>query len=158
MEAGPPSSYIGIMSSSGVPPHSTPGGFLDRLGRLAMLVLAGLVTLSLIGAIAAIPSGSIETRMGLETPRIETPPLPETEPRTAEPRADRAAGASDGRSPAGAPIPPPPAPDAARWLEAITYALLALVGLTALASLLLWRSLRERRRIADALEEIAARR
>jgi hypothetical protein len=42
-------------------------------------------------------------------------------------------------------------------LEAITYALLALVGVAALASLLLWRGLRERRRIADALEALAAR-
>jgi hypothetical protein len=42
-----------------------------------------------------------------------------------------------------------------RWLEAITYALMALVGLLGIATLILWRSLGERRRIADALEALS---
>jgi hypothetical protein len=49
----------------------------------------------------------------------------------------------------------PETSDAGRWLEAITYSLLALVGLAALACLLLWRGLHQRRRIADALEILA---
>jgi hypothetical protein len=136
-------------------------GFLDRLGRVVMLVLAGMVTLSIIGSIAAIPSGSIETRIGLETePQIGEPPTPVPQPETeapapqAEPEEEAVGEGTPGM--AGA-VPAPRPTDAERWLEAITYALLALVGVAALASLLLWRGLRERRRIADALEALAAR-
>src|SRR3546814_15702655 len=66
---------------------------LDWNARVVMLVLSGMVTLSLIGSIAAIPSGSIATRMGLETqPRIAKPtPLPEAEPEAAAPKMDSAA-------------------------------------------------------------------
>src|SRR3546814_7237390 len=65
---------------------------LDWIARVVMLVLSGMVTLSLIGSIAAIPSGSIETRMGLETqPRIaKPPPLPEAEPEAAAPKMESA--------------------------------------------------------------------
>ncbi|PWG02460.1 hypothetical protein [Sphingosinicella humi] len=136
-------------------------GFLDWLGRILMLALAGLVTLSIIGSIAAIPSESIETRMGLETqpPTADRPPLPESEPEAAAPQPEptRQPAAPRGvLSDPGAPAASAPS-EAARWLEAITYALLALVGLAALASLFLWRGLREQRRIADALEALAAR-
>ena len=137
------------------------GGFLDWLGRVLMLVLAGLVTLSIIGSIAAIPSESIGTRMGLETrtSTIDHPPLPEPEPEAAAPQPEpsRQPAAPGGVS-AGPGAPAASASsEAARWLEAITYALLALVGLVALASLILWRGLCERRRIADALEALTAR-
>jgi protein-S-isoprenylcysteine O-methyltransferase Ste14 len=53
-----------------------------------------------------------------------------------------------------APAQPEPI-DPAEWLEAITYALLALVGIAALATVILWRMLR---RIADAVERSAAHR
>ncbi len=134
-------------------------GFLDWLGRVVMLVLAGMVTLSIIGSIAAIPSGSLETRMGLEMPPPVASPPPESDPQSAETRLETTArpdGEGQGASASGASPPADPAP-AAQWLEAITYALLALVGLAALASLILWRGLRERRRIAEALEALAAR-
>jgi ABC-type nickel/cobalt efflux system permease component RcnA len=42
--------------------------------------------------------------------------------------------------------------DAARWLESIAYALIALVGLAALGLVLFWRALHHWRRSADALE------
>ncbi len=128
-----------------------------------MLVLAGMITLSIVGSIAAIPSGTIEGRIGIEQPEPSlpqqaapetAPPLPKAfEGETAEPGTG-----STGASGAAAIAPPPPGEDdAERWLEAITYALLALVGLVALAALLLWRGLKERRRIAEALESISMR-
>ncbi|MGF1549333.1 MAG: hypothetical protein ACFBQW_02185, partial [Sphingomonadaceae bacterium] len=49
-------------------------GVFDWIARVAMLVCAGLVTLSLIGAIAAIPSGP-GIDMGLER-RGDLPQLP----------------------------------------------------------------------------------
>jgi hypothetical protein len=135
------------------------GGFLDWLGRVVMLVLAGLVTLSIIGSIAAIPSGSIETRIGIETePRTAEPPLQRVAPKATDsptPDGDPTRPAASGS--AGAPFASGPH-EAARWLEAMTYALLALTGIAALATLILWRGLRERRRLADALETIAGRR
>ena len=136
-------------------------GFLDWAGRVVMLVLAGMITLSIIGAIAAIPSGTVQTRMGME-PRSWPGPQPEAEPQPvpAEAPVEPSRGAT-------APAPQPgtvlaPAPkepvDPARWLEAITYALLALVGAFVFAIVLLWRALGHWRRSADALEAIAARR
>ena len=124
---------------------------LDWIGRAAMLVLAGMVTLSIIGSIAAIPSGSIENRIGMAPQQQPLPPDSEQapEPAAVEPvegsRTDRAAGTAPGQQVA-APAPQPANPD--RWLEAITYALLALAGLAALGCLLLWRGLR---RIADEI-------
>lgn len=137
------------------------GGFLDWAGRVVMLVLAGMVTLSLIASIAAISSGDVETRIGVETePRLAEPlaepaPLPEPQRERARPEAALAEEGRTATTPGVAASPEPP--DTERWLEAITYALLALAGLAALATLLLWRGLRERRRIADALEDLAAR-
>src|SRR3546814_4095355 len=122
---------------------------LDWIARVVMLVLSGMVTLSLIGSIAAIPSGSIETRMGLETqPRIaKPPPLPEAEPEAAAPKMESAEETGGQGAPrASGASPAPAAGEAARWLEAITYALLALVGLAALASPMLWRD-RKRTRL-----------
>jgi hypothetical protein len=122
---------------------------IDWFGRAVMLVLAGLVTLSIIGSIAAIPSGSIENRIGMAPAPKRLPP--EAERAAERPAIDPIEGsrtdpaAAPGRGqPMAAPAPEPTDPD--RWLEAITYALLALAGLAALGCLLLWRGLR---RIAD---------
>jgi hypothetical protein len=141
-------------------------GFYDWLGRVIMLVLAGMITLSIIGSIAAIPSGSIPSQAGLDPrawPRPEVreqpvrpttapnaraqQPQPQPQPTVAAPAERRLVAPTSER-------PPQPA----EWLEAITYALFALVGLAALATLLLWRSLQQWRRSADALEALAARR
>src|SRR3546814_17366111 len=87
---------------------------------------------------SAIPSCSIETRMGLETqPRIaKPPPLPEAEPEAAAPKMESAEETGGQGAPrASGASPAPAAGEAARWLEAITYALLALVGLAALAKI-----------------------
>jgi hypothetical protein len=131
---------------------------LDWVARVVMLALAGMVSLSIIGSIAAIPSGSIEGRIGIDQSQPSSPE-PTAEDRsspTPTPEATPSAEPGPGQISIAAPAPPE-RPDPARWLEAITYALLALVGLSALATLLLWRGLRERRRIADALEILSSR-
>jgi hypothetical protein len=131
--------------------------FFEWLGRVIMLVLAGMITLSIIGAIAAIPSGSLPDRIIAERqlpvpPETEPIPVPEPRPapRTQQPRPRETVGNQVGVAPTG---PDPVQP--AEWLEAITYALLALVGIAALATSILWRMLHQRRRIADALEALS---
>jgi hypothetical protein len=140
--------------------------FWEWLGRVIMLVLAGMITLSIIGAIAAIPSQSTETRLRVEPQRDWSQPTPRTEPLPPRP-LPRAVPESRPAAPppprartqvieAPAPAPPPPT-TAADWLEAITYALLALVGIGVGAVLLLWRAVHHWRRSADALEALASR-
>jgi hypothetical protein len=148
-----------VLDADGFHGRPMKGGFLNWVSRVAMMALAGMVTLSLIGAIAAISSDSVNTPLGVEPQarlaEPETLPRPERQATTAQSGTKEevlSAGAGDAAPPISQP------PEAVRWLEAITYALLALVGLAALTALLVWRGLRERKRIADALEQIAARR
>jgi len=118
-------------------------GALAWLGRLIVLTLSLLATLSIIGSIAAIPSGSVEGRLGLEPPQADRVALPETEPaETAAPMPS--AGARDlagervaqSRRQAVA----PELDDPLRWLEPLTYAVIALAGLMALVVLFLWQA------------------
>ena len=146
--------------------------FFDWLGRVIMLVLAGMITLSIIGSIAAIPSGSsIERQMGIE--RTDWPQAHAQEQRSAPkqtpqqvarevkpppPEQPQLESTPAGQVPAHAGVAaPPPRVDPARWLEVIAYALLALVGLAALGVVIAWRSLRQRRRIAEAVESLSVR-
>ncbi len=133
-------------------------GFWDWVGRVVILVLSGMITLSIIGAIAAIPSGSLPQNIRFERERWPVPepreqPLaaPAPEPQPQPERAVPTEAAAPERTVALAPAPEKPVAPA-EWLEAIFYALLALVGLMALAVLLLWRALIQWRRSADALE------
>ncbi len=126
-----------------------------------MLVLAGMITLSIIGAIAAIPSGSLppDVRFERETWRDPQPPdepLPAAGP--GQP-AQQGPGTAAGRPTRNIAVAPAPQKrvEAADWLEAIAYALLAVAGLAALAIILLWRALIQWRRSADALEALATR-
>ena len=132
--------------------------FTEWLGRVIMLVLAGMVTLSLIGAIASIPSGSIETRLGVEPREWPEPSSSERIP-APTPGAEQPASRPPSAAVPSAPrtervmVPQRKQPiDAARWLESIAYALIALVGLAALGLAILWRALHHWRRSADALE------
>lgn len=150
MEAAALRSYLPAMGNR----------FFEWLGRVVMLSLAGMITLSIIGAIAAIPSGSIGGRLVAPQPE-QAVPEPAQENATAPPVA-REDQPSSAPSPGGggataAAVAPEPENETERWLETIAYALLALVGVAALATLILWRSLRQRRRIADALEALALR-
>jgi hypothetical protein len=133
--------------------------FAEWMLRMVMLVLAGLVTLSILSSLAAISNdagdGLRQTAKPTEAP-ADRPPATEL-PQAAEagraaeretaPVADPVPEAAAGSAPAASSPEPTD-----RWLEAIAYALLALAGLFALAILLLWRSLRQLRRIADASE------
>lgn len=127
-------------------------GALDWLGRVIMLALAGLVTLSIIGAIAALPSGSgplADVGVVADDQPVSTAPSP-AEEAPADPSNGSDRGLSAGNTePALASVPEP---EPHRWLETIAYALLALVGLGALGIVQLWRAARSWRRIADALE------
>lgn len=131
----------------------------DWVSRVIMLVLAGLVSLSIIGALASISSGGMETRTGVHRTAGPVPeagePAAAPEPQASQPRrgGQEDAGFATGEQVYGQAPPEPSGP--ARWLEAIAYALLALAGIAAFGVLLLWRALAEQRRIADALEALA---
>lgn len=134
----------------------------EWLGRVIMLVLAGMITLSIIGAIAAIPSGSLPDPMAVAE-RRPVPPQPQEQPTPASPAPDPRPTPEEQEAPPSAPLREqvalapagPDKADPADWLEAITYALLALVGIAALATVIFWRMLHQRRRMADALEAIS---
>ena len=144
-----------------------PTNLVEWTIRMVMLVLAGLVTLSILGSIAAISNdrGGVllerssdrmepDTRTSTET----APPEPEQPANSVGVQASASDSAVSSSGPPGSvegqAAAPHEEPD--RWLEAIAHALLALAGLAALATLLLWRGVRQLRRIADRLE-LAAR-
>jgi hypothetical protein len=137
-----------------------PTTIFDWIARTAMLAMAGLVTLSILGAIEAM-TGDPGTRFAARGDRPVIEGEPEQEPPAAQissmPDEGNAATAAPGRSPsvnqgvgqgvAIAAAAPPPDDKVARWLEAIAYALLALVGIGILGILMLWSMVRELRRI-----------
>ncbi|PCD02328.1 hypothetical protein COC42_12880 [Sphingomonas spermidinifaciens] len=107
------------------------------IGRIALLVLSGTATLSLIGAIA-------------ET--ADTGPAP---PPAAVTRPSPIGEIVPGEvvrvvAPSEAPVPPAPDRELERWLRAISYALTALAGFAAAGVVVLLR-------IASALSRIADR-
>lgn len=127
---------------------------LDWVGRTLLLVLAGLSTFAVIASL-----------MAASAIRTDRPSPPGTVPeRTAEPgvvdeRDARVQGADPGEAVAtgetqgvqGAPVAVPQRPDPVeQWLEALTYAVLALAGLAAAALLVLLRITFHLSRIAQA--------
>jgi hypothetical protein len=140
---------------------------IDWITRTVMLVLAGLVTLSILGAIAAIPSepgagGFLSEHVGERpSPRPQggeraapqpEPALRESNESVFVPEESPSAEATGTAAATAA----PPRDIQARWLETIAYALLALAGLMALGLVLLGLATRQLRRIAEALESSAA--
>ena len=132
--------------------------FLEWSARVATLVLAGMVTLSILGSIAAIsneapggrasvPPGDLPPPAAAPAAEVSPSPAPAAAP---DPRAARSAGPEEASAPA--PAAAQAGTDRDRWLEAIAYALLALAGISLIAVLLLWNALRQLRRIADAAE------
>jgi hypothetical protein len=133
----------------------------EWLVRTVMLVLAGLVTLSILGSIAAVSNQAGVPGLSGERARPVLAPAPEPQPEPGPPPPS-----SDGTAPAPAPaatpteagtdfvtVPAPPEEERPeRWLEAIAYALLAIAGLLALLLVLLWRAVRALTRIADRTE------
>jgi hypothetical protein len=149
------------------PARSAPmtAGFFEWVVRTAMLVLAGLVTLSILGSIAALSNDSGARRgSGAGNAPVQPVPVRDAAPEEASPEAGpRAAAAADDTGPgpvtaggtgSGTIVAAAPTAEDGpeRWLEAISYALLALAGLVAIGLLLLWRGARQLGRIADALE------
>lgn len=149
---------------------------LDLLVRIVSMVLAGLVSLSLLGAIhtATQGVGPADAPGGFRVrsdPPAPAPPAEEQGLRRAAGDEAEGEGKADGVAPgagegtgAGAgeavsvpPEPPTPAERSARWLEVIAYLLFALTGIAALIALGLWRGVRELGRSADAAEMLAAR-
>jgi hypothetical protein len=133
----------------------------EWLVRTVMLVLAGLVTLSILGSIAAMSNQAGVPGLSGERVRPVLAPAPEPQPETSpQPRPQPDVG--PGASPPGAAsqpgtelvaVPAPPEEERPeRWLEAIAYALLAIAGLLALLLVLLWRGVRALGRIADRAE------
>lgn len=111
------------------------------IGRIALMVLSGTATLSLIGAIAE----TADTGPGaLPAPVSQTPaPLPVDIAGTGDPRVIKP------MTPIEPTVLPPPAPTE-RWLRALTYAVTALAGFAAAGLVVLLR-------IASALSRIADR-
>ena len=132
----------------------------DWVVRTTMLVLAGLVTLSILGSIAAMSNdvGVQGVSAGRDRPVLSPAPEPQPEAQP-QPAGNTAAApppvtqAPQATSPAGGGMVAVPAPPEEvrpeRWLEAIAYALLAIAGLLALLLILLWRGVRALGRIAD---------
>ncbi|HEX9964429.1 MAG TPA: hypothetical protein VGB04_05540 [Allosphingosinicella sp.] len=134
-----------------------PSTIFDWIVRTAMLAMAGLVTLSILGAIATMTNDAGTGFAGGDRPLVEAEPAQEEERKAAQPPAEP----DDGNLAAAAPAQrqgvsvvaaPPAAEDrVARWLEAIAYALLAIAGIGALGVLMLWSAVRELRRIGRSL-------
>ncbi|HZF42578.1 MAG TPA: hypothetical protein VEZ48_04145 [Sphingomonadaceae bacterium] len=119
-------------------------GPLHWLARLAVLTLSLLATLSILGAIASIGTADMAGRPAGDRGTVLDPSDARQVQRPATAPAERAAAerarpaGEGGRSEAVVFAPPPP-PDPLRWLEPLTYAVLALAVLAAMAVLLLWR-------------------
>lgn len=136
--------------------------------RMVMLVLAGLVTLAILGSIAAMsndagnPAPAAPAGRPVLGPAPQPTPGPQPRPMPAQPARPAEATpppAGTGQGAAAGPsdmaeAAPQAAPDRERerWLEAIAYGLLALAGLAAIGLVLLWRATRQLGRIADAVE------
>jgi hypothetical protein len=130
-------------------------GLVDWTVRTVMLVLAGLVTLSMLGALSAMSNddarpGFIFAQRDAAPPEAPMPERAEqapsaADPTSGEPVSNQATGLAAAPVPAGH-------DDSERWLEAIAWALMALAFLAALALLLLFEGVRQLRRIAAAAE------
>jgi hypothetical protein len=133
---------------------------LDTLVRIVAMVLAGMVTLSILGAIAAMSEGGGGPAFPLD-PRPTAISEPRTEPAPQEPAEGglRRSGTPGETTVTVAAPPQPPSADerSAQWLEVIAYVLFAIAFLAALLALILWRMTAALRRGADAMEALAAR-
>lgn len=125
----------------------------DWLGRTLLLVMAGLATLSIIASVASVSNihGTSSSRPGSDSvaEQFEVPPSPPIEPGE---RADTDAPVASADE--YGVLTTLPATDAeddeiARWLESLTYAVLALAGFMAAALLVLLRITALLARIAD---------
>ncbi|MES2339779.1 MAG: hypothetical protein V4537_16925 [Pseudomonadota bacterium] len=104
----------------------------DWLARTAMLVLAALATLALIGSLASVSNSRIGGAFPGEIAAAPSAPLPAaSDPQVVAPGT----GTMTIESPVPAPAPPAPPTaretEIARWLKALTYAVIALAAIAA---------------------------
>ncbi len=126
--------------------------FVDWLARTAMLVLAGLATLALIGSLASVSNSPIadafpgplavqDIAAPSEAPPASTggerstEPAPDAPTATMQQTVERAADARDR--------------EAARWLRALTYAVIALAAIAAAGVVALVRICGHLARVAE---------
>ena len=121
---------------------------IDWLARTAMLVLAALATLALIGSLASVSNSAIgDVFPGAVPERVD--------PRESAPRLDVADGPIGSESGATMTIEspvaaaPPERHETARWLKALTYAVIALVAVGAAGVIALARIGTHLRRVAE---------
>ena len=132
-----------------------PHRLVDWTVRTLMLVLAGLVTLSMLGAISAMSNEAGRPGLNFTGPPPEANPRPPADPAPAASQAGNGPARSSAPSGSGGEIVAVGTPrdePGERWLEAIAWAMLALVFLGALALVLLFEAVRQLRRIASAAE------
>lgn len=106
------------------------------IARTAMLALATLATLALIGSLASVSDSTVGDAFPGTIPApaepvgemIETTP---TEPMQADGASSIATPAGDAVRTVAAPPPSTDAREIARWLKALTYAVLALAAIAA---------------------------
>lgn len=125
----------------------------DWLGRTLLLVMAGLATLSIIASVASVSNihGSTPSRPGGETvaERFDMPETPPVEP-SERVSSDAPVGErEDDRVLAALSAADVQDGEIARWLESLTYAVLALAGFMAAALLVLLRITALLARIAE---------
>jgi hypothetical protein len=128
-----------------------PTTIFDWIARTAMLVMAGLVTLAILGSIAAMTNDPGTGFSAGDRPLIEADRTEERDAAQASSAAEEGnaavASPGEGRAATVAAARPAGEDGEARWLEAIAYALLAVAGVGALGVLMLWNVVRELRRI-----------
>lgn len=126
---------------------------LDWLGRTLLLVMAGLATLSIIASVASVSNihGDVPSRPGSETiaEPFEMPGTPPVEMNEREATDALVAPMDEGGVLTALSATDAQDGEIARWLESLTYAVLALAGFMAAALLVLLRITALLARIAD---------
>lgn len=124
---------------------------IDWIGRTLLLVMAGLATLSIVASVASVSNihGTSPDRTGTHSSAERTEAPQPVEPGERASPTDRVA--ADDEAGVLAAISAADARDGeiARWLESLTYAVLALAGFMAAALLVLLRITALLARIAE---------
>ncbi|HVI98120.1 MAG TPA: hypothetical protein VM657_03555 [Sphingomonas sp.] len=122
---------------------------LDWIGRVLVLVLSALATLSIVASLVSVSAPIEPERREGEIARVAEP-LPEPQPRvtSAPGPADTRMTADDGTGRIEAPADRD-AREIARWLRALTYAVLGLAGFVAVLVIVAMRATAHLGAIAD---------
>lgn len=127
----------------------------DWLARTTMLVLAALATLALIGSLASVSNSPIGTAFPGSAPQAANPSPPVLATPPSNPQIVETGEGTMTIEAAPVPVAPAPAPAApksdetARWLKALTYAVLALTAVAAAGVVALVRIAAQLRRVVD---------